>query len=54
MPIERDYPIYLQCATCQRCTEHHMIFEGTAYTDLICQACKQSSACPPKAAGGGK
>jgi hypothetical protein len=54
MPIERDYPIYLHCATCKHCTRHHMIFDGAKYTDLVCQGCKKSATCAPKAAGGGK
>lgn len=46
---DRDYPIYLHCATCRHCTRHQMIFEGAQYVDLVCQTCKTSAACAPKA-----
>jgi hypothetical protein len=41
--MQRDYPIFLHCQGCRRCAEHHMIFDGAEYVDLVCQTCGLSA-----------
>lgn len=47
MPSDRDLQFALHCATCGHATTHLMVWDGTAYTDLVCLECRRSATAAP-------